>query len=110
MKPMTAQIARRISDALTSTPRDAIPGLHVTELPPEDGAMQWHLATQLREAGLGRATPAEMPAELREAIDSAANWPATEPAALHVHPESMHDDETYNMHSDPRLDLALRGI
>ena len=82
--PITTLIAQRISDSLMSPPlQDAIAGLQVTELPPEDGAMQWHLATQLREAGFGETSPAE----LGDADDA---FPVTAPA--------------------PLLDLAMRGI
>jgi hypothetical protein len=81
--PFTCLLAQRISDALASpAQRDAIPGLHVTELPPEEGAMQWHLCTQLRDAGLAETRPAELP--------HADPFPITAPA--------------------PLLDLAMRGI
>lgn len=80
--PITCLLAQRISDALASPAvRDAIPGLHVTELPPEEGAMQWHLCTQLRDAGFAETGPAEVAADA---------FPVTAPA--------------------PLLDLAMRGI
>lgn len=85
--PITTLIAQRISDSLISPPlQDAIAGLQVTELPPEDGAMQWHLCTQLREAGFGETSPAE----LGDVADAADAFPVTAPA--------------------PLLDLAMRGI
>jgi hypothetical protein len=86
--PVTSLIAQRISDSLMSPPlQDAIAGLQVTELPPEDGAMQWHLCTQLREAGFGETSPAELGAWNSDAEDA---FPVTAPA--------------------PLLDLAMRGI
>jgi hypothetical protein len=84
LHPITRQIAQRISDSLMSPPlQDAIAGLQVTELPPEEGAMQWHLCTQLRDAGCGETSPAELG-------DCGEDFPVTAPA--------------------PLLDLAMRGI
>jgi hypothetical protein len=82
--PVTSLIAQRISDSLMIPPlHAAIAGLEVTELAPEDGAMQWHLCIQLREAGFGETSPAEL-------TDADDPFTVTAPA--------------------PLLDLAMRGI
>lgn len=54
--------ARATSDALLD--RDAITGLQVTELPPAEGMLQWHLAVALLSGDPQRPFAATVPAVL----------------------------------------------